>query len=489
MPHSFRSRDLAVYVVLDAPFLAGRTPAEAAQAAIDGGATFLQWRDKAGTTPIGSVAAAREVARRARVPFVVNDTIELARVVDADGAHVGQGDASVQAVREALGAGAIVGLSASTAAELEASDFTGVDYLGFGPVFPTATKADAAPASGLEALKEAVALSPVPVVGIGGITESNAAEVVEAGAAGAAVVTAVLSAPEPAEAASALSSTVRRARALGGLAPPNVLSIAGSDPSGGAGIQADLKAISANGGYAMAVLTALTAQNTCGVRGVHAVPPAFVTEQLEAVFADVHVDAIKVGMVGGSDTIRVVAAALRQSGVRHIVVDPVMIAKGGHALLADEDVAVVREELVPIAYVLTPNLPEAAALLGAETPTTREAMEPIAEGLLELGPTYVLLKGGHLEGAESPDLLVGPGVKQWFESVRVETSNTHGTGCTLSSTLATQLALQPDVASAVVQAKAYIEGAIAAADSLDVGQGHGPVQHFWRGLGREEGGV
>lgn len=260
---------------------------------------------------------------------------------------------------------------------------------------------------------------------------------------------------------------------------PNVLAVAGSDPSGGAGIQADLKAISANGAYAMAALTALTAQNTRGVSGVETVDPAFVAAQIDAVFADVRVDAVKIGMIATADIAAAVADALERHAARRVVLDPVMVAKGGDRLLAEDAVAALTGRLLPLADVLTPNLPEAAALLGRDEATSREAMGEQADALLALGPRAVLLKGGHLDGADSPDLLRTESDAIWLEAPRVATTNTHGTGCTLSSAIAACWARDDDVASACRAAKGYVSDAIAGAGALSVGSGHGPLDHFF----------
>ena len=264
---------------------------------------------------------------------------------------------------------------------------------------------------------------------------------------------------------------------------PNVLSIAGSDPSGGAGIQADLKAISANGGYGMAALTALTVQNTRGVTGVETIAPAFVAAQIDAIFADIRVDAVKIGMTAAAGIAEAVAESLSRNNARNVVLDPVMIAKGGHPLLAGDAMETIRTRLLPLADIVTPNLPEAAALLGEDIAETTAEMEAQAERLVALGPRAVLLKGGHLGGERSPDRLAvaGKGACMdafWLDTPRVPTRNTHGTGCTLSAALATRLALGDDPRAAAAAAKAYLSGAIAAADRLTVGSGHGPVLHF-----------
>jgi hydroxymethylpyrimidine/phosphomethylpyrimidine kinase len=261
----------------------------------------------------------------------------------------------------------------------------------------------------------------------------------------------------------------------------NVLSIAGSDPSGGAGIQADLKTFAACGTYGMAALTALTAQNTQGVTGVHTVPAGFVADQISAVFADVRVDAVKIGMIANAEIAETVADVLKPYRDRiPIVLDPVMMAKGGAPLLAPDAIDAVTTRLVPVASLVTPNLPEAAALLGETPATTRDGMADQATRLLGLGPKAVLVKGGHLDGPDSPDVLATSTGLTWFDGKRTWTSNTHGTGCTLSSAIAAELAKGASPAEAVETAKAYLAGAIAAADTLTVGSGHGPVQHFHR---------
>jgi hydroxymethylpyrimidine/phosphomethylpyrimidine kinase len=257
----------------------------------------------------------------------------------------------------------------------------------------------------------------------------------------------------------------------------NVLSIAGSDPSGGAGIQADLKAFSALGAYGMAVITALTAQNTQGVRSFQTVEPQFVAEQIDAIFTDVRVDAVKIGMVATAGIAAAIADRLRHHGARNIVLDPVMVAKSGHRLLRDDAVAALRDTLVPMAHVITPNLPEAGVLLGQPAPVTLADMQQVMRELHRLGPQWVLLKGGHLSGADSTDLLFDGRTVTELSARRIETKNTHGTGCTLSSAIA---ALLPrfDMVQAVRQAKAYLTEAIATSSSLTVGSGHGPVHHF-----------
>jgi hydroxymethylpyrimidine/phosphomethylpyrimidine kinase len=258
----------------------------------------------------------------------------------------------------------------------------------------------------------------------------------------------------------------------------NVLSIAGSDPSGGAGIQADLKAISARGCYAMAALTALTAQNTQGVSAVRPLDAEFVEEQIRMVFADIRVDAVKIGMIANAGIAEGIARALEAHRQIPVVLDPVMIAKGGSALLDPAAVAVLKQRLLPLATLLTPNLPEAAALLNEAEAGDRKAMAAQADRLINLGPAAVLMKGGHLPGQHSPDCLLGAEGITWFEATRIASNSTHGTGCSLSSAIAAELAKGHSLAQAVATAKAWLQQAIATAEKLEVGSGHGPVHHF-----------
>ncbi|MEQ5838770.1 bifunctional hydroxymethylpyrimidine kinase/phosphomethylpyrimidine kinase [Paraburkholderia acidicola] len=261
---------------------------------------------------------------------------------------------------------------------------------------------------------------------------------------------------------------------------PNVLTIAGSDSGGGAGIQADLKAFSALGAYGASVITALTAQNTRGVTAIHTPDPGFVTAQLDAVFDDIRIDAVKIGMLANAQIARAVADALRRYQPKHIVLDTVMISKSNHALLAPDAVAAVRDELLPLASLVTPNLPEAAALLGEAAVTDEAGMIRQGEALRALGAQAVLMKGGHLAASDSPDWLIQEHGTLRLGGPRVPVKNTHGTGCTLSSSIAALVAQRDDLASAVAEAKVYLTGALQASDQLEVGSGVGPVHHFYR---------
>ena len=259
---------------------------------------------------------------------------------------------------------------------------------------------------------------------------------------------------------------------------PIALTIAGSDSSGGAGIQADLKTFAALGVYGASVITALTAQNTTGVSGIHQVPAEFVTAQIDAVFSDLAVGAVKIGMVAQPASIDAIVAGLMRWSPKHIVLDPVMVATSGDRLLAEEAVEALRTKLIPLASVITPNLPEAAALLDEPVATSEAAVENQGKRLLAMGCRAVLIKGGHGQGAESTDYLIDANGIIVLAAPRIATKNTHGTGCSLSSATAAGLAKGENMETAIRNAKAWISAAISAADRFSVGHGHGPVHHF-----------
>ena len=265
---------------------------------------------------------------------------------------------------------------------------------------------------------------------------------------------------------------------------PNVTTIAGVDPSGGAGVLADVKAISANGAYACGVIAALTAQNTQGVTGIQPVPPEFVRLQIDTLFSDVAIAAVKIGMLGQRPVTLVVAERLAHWKPATCVLDPVMIAKSGDALLERDAIGALREALLPVATMITPNLPEAGVLLEQRAPETlsemRRAAERLRDTMAHEGERWVYLKGGHLPGGDAIDLLHDGDRMIELTVARIDTKNTHGTGCTLSSALAALIPQSPDVPTAARRAKDYLTRAIQASGELGVGKGHGPVHHFWR---------
>lgn len=260
----------------------------------------------------------------------------------------------------------------------------------------------------------------------------------------------------------------------------SVLTIAGSDCSGGAGIQADIKTISALGAYAASVITAITVQNTCGVKAIHAIPPEFVTGQIEAVLTDIHPCAIKIGMVKDIEIIRSISSSLHRFKPRHVVLDPVMISSSGRRLMENSAIAVLTQELIPEVTLITPNLSEAEVLTGHDV-TCIEEMKTAAKEILAYGCKAVLVKGGHLQGGEMVDILQLSTRKEPFiyTATQVDSENTHGTGCTLSSAIATYLALGESMDKAVEKAKIYLYKGISAGKDVHIGEGHGPINHLY----------
>jgi hydroxymethylpyrimidine/phosphomethylpyrimidine kinase len=258
---------------------------------------------------------------------------------------------------------------------------------------------------------------------------------------------------------------------------PRVLSIAGSDSGGGAGIQADLKTFSALGCYGMTAITALTAQNTCGVRAIHGVPPQMLRDQIDAVLEDIGADAVKIGMLHAPEIVRTVAEAIDRHALKNVVFDPVMVATSGAVLIDNAAVDVLVRELFPRVAVITPNLDE-AALLVARTLRSAQDMEQAAQALLDRGARAVLLKGGHLPGDTVIDLLMtNIGDKVWMQAPRIHSPNTHGTGCTLSSAMAAHLALGASLVEAVQHARAYVREALFSGAQVRTGKGSGPLNH------------
>ncbi|MFA5516367.1 MAG: bifunctional hydroxymethylpyrimidine kinase/phosphomethylpyrimidine kinase [Desulfuromonadales bacterium] len=443
------------------------------ESALRGGARVVQFRQKSVSPGKRRDAAIglRDICRQHRAVFIINDDPLLAREVAADGVHLGQGDGSVAAARRILGAGKLIGISTRTLEQARKAEADGADYIGLGAMFPTGSKGDAV-LVGPERLREVRAAVRLPIVAIGGIDRDSAAEVIDAGADAVAVISAVMADADPAAAAREIALLFNRRLPL---PRGRVLTVAGSDSGGGAGIQADLKTIALLGGYGMSAITALTAQNTLGVAGIHPIPPDFVARQTEAVLTDIGADVVKTGMLFSAEIIRAVAALIEKHALA-TVVDPVMIAKGGASLLQAEAVAALREELLPRTFLLTPNLPEAEALTGLPVATEAQ-MERAGRRLQQMGARHVLVKGGHLPGAAVDLLLAGDALHR-FPAPRIDSKCTHGTGCTTAAAIAAFLAQGLTLPAAVARAKEFIGEAIRTA--IPLGAGHGPVNH-WRG--------
>ncbi len=459
-----------VYLITDQ----GERLVERVSLALRGGVAVLQYRAK-DKRRADCLAEGRELKRLCAAfgaVFIVNDDVDLARELDADGVHLGQDDGTIAEARAILGQNRIIGKSTHDLEEALLAEQQGADYVGFGAMYPTESKvvSHLPGTAGLAAIRKQI---KIPVVAIGGITAANACRVIDAGADALAVISSVLSSPRPDCAAAELKLLFNRVRPFPRGA---VLSLAGSDSGGGAGIQADTKTITLLGSYAATVLTALTAQNTRGVSSIHGLPPSFVLDQLETVLSDIPVDIIKTGMLHTPSIIAAVAEKLRERKVMiPLVIDPVMVAKGGAALLEREAVQVFCDQLLPQAYLLTPNIHEAERLLGRSIRSEKE-MEQAARDLHSLGAANVLVKGGHLTGRQATDILFDGSQCHAFSSERFFTSNTHGTGCSYASAIAAFLAQGEPLLTATEKAKKFISTAIRLARPL--GKGHGPINHY-----------
>ena len=459
-----------VYLITDQ----GENLVERVRSALRGGVSVLQYRAKGKPLEacLGEGSQLKKLCRDAGAAFIVNDDVQLARELDADGVHLGQDDGSVADARQQLAPGRIIGKSTHNLEEALQAQQQGADYIGFGAMYPTGSKAitHMPGTAGLSAIREKVRL---PVVAIGGITAGNACRVIDAGADALAVISSILTSPRPDIAAAELKLLFNRQRPF---PRGSVLTIAGSDSGGGAGIQADIKTITLLGSYAASVLTALTAQNTRGVSSIHGLPPSFIIDQLNTVLADIPIDVIKTGML---HTPAIIAALAEQLNERQtmlpLVIDPVMVAKGGAPLMDRDATQVFVKQLLPMAYLLTPNIPEAERLLGMQIRSEKE-MEQAARSLHAMGAANVLVKGGHMTGQTSTDLLFDGTECHSYPAERIFTSNTHGTGCSYASAIATFLAQGEPLAAAVEKAKEFITAAIRLARPL--GKGHSPINHY-----------
>lgn len=538
--------DLRAYFVVGPDDTKGRPVTDVVAAALRGGATFVQLRAKHAdarelTDMARAIANVIDSAGKAdTVAFVIDDRTDVAWQcrqlgIKIDGVHIGQDDMMPEQARAMLGPDAIIGLSAETLQHIATANALPdgvVDYIGAGPLHYTATKPEAAAveadgtkhALGIAGAQSLCDASRYPVVVGGGVHTDDIPALARTTAAGWFVVSAIAAADDPESATrqlisawTAIRGEQRHGYAAAGIAAPTasssipflphwrtkqphglppVLTVAGSDSSGGAGIQADLKTMMANGVFGMSAITSLTAQNTTGVRAVQNADPAILADQIDAVFEDIPPMAVKIGMVSSVALIETIADRLTAHQARNIVLDPVMVATSGAKLIDDDAVAALTTRLFPLATIITPNMPETEALLAQtmqertsedDTESTRllsegirtEAdMETAARTLAEHFGCAVLVKGGH-GIKDANDVLVEPdGTVTWFTSPRIDNPNTHGTGCTLSSAIASHLALGETLPQAVRSAKDYLTGALA--EQLDLGHGSGPMDHAWR---------
>lgn len=465
-------RTMLLYAVTDRAWTKEKNLLEQVKEALEGGITCVQLREKHIDNKefLKEALEVGNICKKYGVPFIINDNVEIARRSDADGVHVGQSDMNVKAVREIVGDSKIIGVSVETVEQAIIAEKDGADYLGVGAVFQTSTKNDAGAVS-YNTLKDICETVSIPVVAIGGICEDNVLKLKGSGVDGIAVVSAIFGSDD-------ITSSARQLRKLS-LDMTNdmdrVLTIAGSDCSGGAGIQADIKTITANKAYAMSVITALTAQNTCGVQGISNVSPEFVAQQMDSVFSDITPDAIKIGMVSDAEIIKVIAEKLSYYNAKNIVLDPVMVSTSGSKLISDDAINMLKSVLIPHATLITPNVFEAEVLSKIDI-TDRETMIVAAQKIAQFYNGAILIKGGHI-GDDASDMLYIDGECIWITGDRICNSNTHGTGCTLSSAIASYLAKGYGILDSVKKAKEYLSGAIGA--KLDLGHGRGPLKHSY----------
>ena len=494
--------DLSLYLVTDRPLSGGRDMAWIVREAAAGGVTMVQLREKECSTA-EFVALARELKATLTplgIPLIINDRIDVALAVDADGVHIGQSDMPYETARALLGKEKIIGLSVETMDEVLAANELDVDYIGISPVYATPTKTDTLTPFGLEGIEQVMQQSRHRCVAIGGMNRNTIGEVIARGVEGVAVVSAIVAAESPREASAELVEIIRKNRLEYSEASecfensgnncqlsvvncqfPRVLTIAGSDSGGGAGIQADIKSISANGCFAASAITAITAQNTLGVNAVEGLSIDIIEGQIEAVLSDIGADSVKIGMLHSAEVVHSVARMLRKYLITNVVLDPVMVSTSGHKLIEDCAIEVLKSELMPMARVITPNIPEAEILLG-ETIEKQGDLPDAARRLAEMYGVSVLLKAGHLVDDELIDIFYNRETHETVElsARRIDTRNTHGTGCTLSSAFAAQLAKGLSLTEAARTAKQYINQAIIHGANQNIGHGHGPVNHFYR---------
>lgn len=451
--------------------IAGRNLASIVRKAVRGGVTMVQLREKDCSTEefIKQAKALKKVLAGTGVPLIINDNVEVARAVDADGVHIGNSDMPYEEARRLMGDDKIIGLSVESMEDVEKANALDVDYIGISPIFATPTKTDTAVPFGLEGTREAVQRSIHPTVAIGGIHLSNVADVRAMGVDGVAVVSEIMTASSPYSAAKRMSPKHYK----------RVLTIAGSDSGGGAGAQADIKTISALGCYAASAITAITVQNTLGVQAVEGISIPVITGQIRAVIDDIGVDAVKIGMLHSAQVVKAVADTLREYHIQNVVLDPVMVSTSGHRLIEEDAIEALMTHLMPLARVITPNIPEAEILLGHQL-TCQDELPAAAQELAEKCKTSVLLKAGHLKEERLTDVLYDYETARiyYLPSKRIYSRNTHGTGCTLSSAVAAFLARGNNLPTAVKHGKQYISVAIQAGTAYKIGHGFGPVHHF-----------
>ena len=465
---NFNPEELNLYAITDRECLKGKDIKLHVELAIQGGATMIQLREKNISTE-ELIKIAKElvpICHKHGVKLIVNDDWKAAKLSGADGVHVGLEDTSVAEIRAKTDTAFIIGATAKTVEQAQKAQSQGASYIGVGAVFPSPTKTNAIRIT-TDELRTICRSVNIPAVAIGGISLENMWQLRGCGNVGIAVVSAVFGNDNPYTSAKLLSKVWKKVRNT-----HTALTIAGSDCSGGAGIQADIKTMQAHGVYAMSAITALTAQNTTGV---HDVPSESVAEQIDMVFSDIRPDSVKIGMISGAETAEVIAEKLKYWKAENIVVDPVAVATSGADLSSTETYEKVKKLLFPISTVITPNIPEAELITGIKIDDL-EDMQKSAEIIAKRYNCNVFLKGGHLKDSADDLLYRNNGKYKWFEGRRINNNNTHGTGCTLSSAIASNLAKGYTLEKSIELAKEYINSCLSA--MLDIGHGNGPLNHM-----------
>lgn len=467
----FNPKMLKLYVITDRGCLNGRDICEQVEQAILGGATMIQLREKRMTTEELAEMARQlvKICHKYFVPLIINDDYRAALDSGADGVHVGIDDCSPAEIRRIAGDGFIIGVTAKTVEQAKKAQADGADYIGVGAVFPSPTKTNAVRITP-DKLREICGSVQIPAAAIGGISADNLWKLRGCGNKGIAVVSSVFGAENVCSAAGSLNRLWDKVSST-----KTALTIAGSDCSGGAGIQADIKTMSANGVYAMSVITALTAQNTTGVSGIYEVPADFTAKQIDMVFSDIRPDAVKIGMISSAETAAAIADRLSFWNAENIVVDPVAVATSGSSLSSCDAYEAVKKHLFPMAKAVTPNIPEAELISGIKIICEAD-MEQAAKKIAEIYGCAVLCKGGHSINDANDFLYSKEAGGIWFKGERIDNPNTHGTGCTLSSAVASNLAKSYSLEASVRRAKEYISEIMKS--MLDLGTGSGPLDHF-----------
>ena len=469
--------DYSLMFVTDDRITDGREFLTVLESALKGGLSIVQLREKKLNTKAfyDRAMAVKELCTKYSIPFIINDRIDIALAVNADGVHIGQKDLPVSAARALLGH-KIIGWSVSNEEQAAKANQLEIDYIGLSPIFSTKTKIkDLNEPLGIEGLKKLKLISNKPVICIGGVDEKNAASIMQNGADGIAVVSAISQSNNPYQKTKILKRIIKNTKKY----YKSVLTIAGSDSGGCAGIQADIKSISACGAYAASVITATTAQNTQGITDIHPIPVSHIEKQLDAVFSDIHFDSVKIGMLHSCEVINAVSLKLSEYKAKNIVIDPVMVATSGDKLIADDAINCLKKLLFQ-AFLITPNSKEAEILIGH--PIDKHNAEATAKEIGMKFKTSVLLKGGHLDNQTKNvfDILYEYATDKIFiiKNNRINTNNTHGTGCSLSSAIAAFLSKGYDLENAVKKACEYINIAIAHGKDKILGKGNGSINHF-----------